>query len=193
VCLSCDARISSETLKIPEFASQYLTDESGAVLLCSDCIRNNVIGGQRSVATNTKSKGSASTKSAPSAASVSKSASPSSSQAPRSPKRPRGQPKRPLNSYSSLMDYCISHYYDGRSAGSSETPLIGLVSSSQPIKSDQNKGLACLERLEEVTPSTIKDLLRSRTSMVQSGYQLENRKARKPKTPKQRLDSLSRA
>jgi len=41
-CASCDVRIASETLKIPEFSSSFLTEDESGLILCNDCLQGNL-------------------------------------------------------------------------------------------------------------------------------------------------------
>jgi len=136
VCVSCEAKVPLEILKIPEFSAEMLLDDKGNLIMCYECMRTNVYEPATMPASNGKKSkvpSKAAGSSASSAASSSSSSSSSSAaSAPRasnltserckaqtSRKRvpTRYEPKLSINSYGTLVDWCIARYHDTSSVG----------------------------------------------------------------------------
>mmetsp|Transcript_63193 Transcript_63193/g.142527 ORF Transcript_63193/g.142527 Transcript_63193/m.142527 type:complete len:234 (+) Transcript_63193:156-857(+) len=146
VCVSCEAKVPLEILKIPEFSAEMLLDDKGNLIMCYECMRTNVYEPATMPASNGKKSkvpSKAAGSSASSAASSSSSSSSSSAaSAPRasnltserckaqtSRKRvpTRYEPKLSINSYGTLVDWCIARYHDTSSVGN----MNGTVSTPQ--------------------------------------------------------------
>jgi hypothetical protein len=106
-------------------------DEEGELILCADCVKSGLYGGvpddtapapppkKNKVEGKEKQSASSSSSSSSVATGGESKVKPLGSGGKRSATRPRvaNNPARPINSYDSLLDWCISRYYDTRLEG----------------------------------------------------------------------------
>jgi len=168
-----------------------LTDEDGGLILCNECTRTSLTeayelqqrGSSQPQKKSKASSGAAAVSGAESQASSAFSTGPTLYKAPtRALKRSRAQPKRPMNSYESLLDWCITLYHDAH------------VDKNLPLNSGNGSNHASLalnpsplDSLVESLPLKAKKALRLGDKPASGGKSAAAKPSRRKQTRPKRL------